>query len=303
MQCFDRTSDFQKAAQRIGGTLGNTSSCILPQTVSNGSVVHKNESLYASSTTGLRLRPRESSSSPADRNFHALSKEFDGSLQSAMDHLQKMRKLVKHRGIFRDSTREVEELTYEINQAVTSLTAKFQKMEDMARTVDTANSHNRSHYVAIVNGQKSRFLELTQNFKNLLQAHSDNMRKQDDRRNLYSYSSAYQNSENTHIFTSQPHDAAEIDLESGQKHMQQERHRGFSYAHSRKEAMENIQRAISELANVFQRVASMVSQQEEMILRIDEDVDYSLHNVREGALCPLSLGCIFCSVFDLKMKK
>lgn len=46
--------------------------------------------------------------------------------------------------------------------------------------------------------------------------------------------------------------------------------------------MENVQRVIGELATIFQRVATMISHQDEMIQRIDHDIDTSMHNIREG---------------------
>ncbi|ETW34728.1 hypothetical protein PFTANZ_04527 [Plasmodium falciparum Tanzania (2000708)] len=55
-----------------------------------------------------------------------------------------------------------------------------------------------------------------------------------------------------------------------------------SYLHSRADAMENIQKVIGDLAQMFQKVATMVTQQDEMIKRIDEDIDISLTNTREG---------------------
>ena len=46
--------------------------------------------------------------------------------------------------------------------------------------------------------------------------------------------------------------------------------------------MENVQRVIGELAAIFQRVATMIAHQEEMIQRIDDDLDASMHHIREG---------------------
>ncbi|CDJ58223.1 syntaxin, putative [Eimeria maxima] len=47
-------------------------------------------------------------------------------------------------------------------------------------------------------------------------------------------------------------------------------------------AVENVQRVIGELAGIFQRVATMIAHQEEMIQRIDQDLDHSMHHIREG---------------------
>ena len=49
------------------------------------------------------------------------------------------------------------------------------------------------------------------------------------------------------------------------------------------QAVENVQRVIGELASIFQRVATMITHQEEMIQRIDQDLDSSMSHLREGA--------------------
>merc|ERR1719188_1442015 len=52
-----------------------------------------------------------------------------------------------------------------------------------------------------------------------------------------------------------------------------------SYHASRAEAVQNVQKTIGELAQMFQKMAVLVTAQEEMIQRIDSDVDNTLSNV------------------------
>ncbi|EAA19345.1 syntaxin 5 [Plasmodium yoelii yoelii] len=73
----------------------------------------------------------------------------------------------------------------------------------------------------------------------------------------------------------------DIDIEGGEKQILKTKEKS-SYLHSRADAMENIQKVIGDLAHMFQKVATMVTQQDEMIKRIDEDLDISLTNTREG---------------------
>lgn len=55
-----------------------------------------------------------------------------------------------------------------------------------------------------------------------------------------------------------------------------------AYHQSRLEAVEQIQRVVGELSTMFTRVATMVGQQEELVMRIDATVDESLHRLKEG---------------------
>merc|ERR1740138_1896336 len=54
------------------------------------------------------------------------------------------------------------------------------------------------------------------------------------------------------------------------------------YHSSRAEAVQSVQRTIGELAQMFQKMAVMVTAQEEMIQRIDHDVDDTLTNVENA---------------------
>merc|ERR1712183_1235600 len=56
----------------------------------------------------------------------------------------------------------------------------------------------------------------------------------------------------------------------------------MQYTTSRVEAVQSVQKTIGELAQMFQKMAVMVTAQEEMIQRIDHDVDDTLSNVEQG---------------------
>ena len=64
--------------------------------------------------------------------------------------------------------------------------------------------------------------------------------------------------------------------------MQQQLVQQDSYMQSRAEALQNVESTIHELSNIFTQLATMVSQQGELAIRIDENMDDTLANV-EGA--------------------
>jgi syntaxin 5 len=55
-----------------------------------------------------------------------------------------------------------------------------------------------------------------------------------------------------------------------------------SYMQSRAEALQNVESTIHELSNIFTQLATMVSQQGELAIRIDENMEETVANV-EGA--------------------
>ena len=51
------------------------------------------------------------------------------------------------------------------------------------------------------------------------------------------------------------------------------------YLSSRSEALQNVERTITELGGIFQQLSTMVAEQGEMAIRIDENVEQSVANV------------------------
>jgi syntaxin 5 len=55
-----------------------------------------------------------------------------------------------------------------------------------------------------------------------------------------------------------------------------------NYATSRADAMQNVERTITELGGIFQQLATMVNEQGEMAIRIDENVEDVVMNVDQA---------------------
>lgn len=49
-----------------------------------------------------------------------------------------------------------------------------------------------------------------------------------------------------------------------------------------RQAVETIQRMIGELAQIFHRVATLVVAQEELTVRIEDDMSSALYNIQQG---------------------
>lgn len=52
-----------------------------------------------------------------------------------------------------------------------------------------------------------------------------------------------------------------------------------AYLASRAEALQNVEKTIAELGTIFQQLATMVAEQGELAIRIDENVEETLANV------------------------
>lgn len=54
------------------------------------------------------------------------------------------------------------------------------------------------------------------------------------------------------------------------------------YLRSRAEAVQNIEQTIQELTQMYQRLATLVSLQNEVVVRIDDGMEHTLENVKAG---------------------
>eukprot|EP01057_Protomagalhaensia_wolfi_P000732 Protomagalhaensia_wolfi_Nauph_80__731@NODE_1417_length_1540_cov_3_413724_g1096_i0_p1_GENE_NODE_1417_length_1540_cov_3_413724_g1096_i0NODE_1417_length_1540_cov_3_413724_g1096_i0_p1_ORF_typecomplete_len171_score27_57SNARE/PF05739_19/0_00027Syntaxin/PF00804_25/0_00073Filo_VP35/PF02097_15/0_00069Prominin/PF05478_11/0_0021DUF2987/PF11205_8/0_026DUF2383/PF09537_10/4_4DUF2383/PF09537_10/99DUF677/PF05055_12/1_6e03DUF677/PF05055_12/0_16DUF4570/PF15134_6/0_13DUF4570/PF15134_6/5_3e03_NODE_1417_length_1540_ len=133
-------------------------------------------------------------------------------------------------------------------------------------------------------------MDLTKEFKDILEMRSNNLKQLESRRGLYGQTRTeasastgnLQRRPNNQTLSSvnSTHADSDYDLES--QTQTTALIGNTTYHHQRVEAVEQIQRMVGELSGMFSRVAAMVGQQEEMVLRIDATVDDSLHRLREG---------------------
>nr|CEL68905.1 TPA: syntaxin, putative [Neospora caninum Liverpool] len=212
-----------------------------------------------------------------DSSFNASAADIGTQLHRTSLKLKELAKFARQRSIYNDKTAQTQELTYEIKKAITELNCKIEYLEQMARNSGNDSGQSRQHYNTMVDMLKGRLLDVTKEFKDVLLLRTENMKKQDERRNLYSFTGTLNPSSSTYGKAT-----GDYDLEGGEQMQLTAQREASSYAQSRAEAVENVQRVIGELATIFQRVATMISHQDEMIQRIDQDIDTSVHNIRQG---------------------
>ena len=71
-------------------------------------------------------------------------------------------------------------------------------------------------------------------------------------------------------------------MEENQALVQVQRGGDMSYLQSRADAMQNIESTIVELGGIFQQLAHMIKEQEEIMVRIDSNVEDTAMNVEAG---------------------
>mmetsp|Transcript_43150 Transcript_43150/g.94056 ORF Transcript_43150/g.94056 Transcript_43150/m.94056 type:complete len:282 (-) Transcript_43150:105-950(-) len=227
-----------------------------------------------SAKSGKNLGP-DGPAPQAQSDLNIWSAEIGGEIHQASLKVAELRKMARAKGIFNDKTSEIQELMFTVQKDIQQLGQKLKVLEDKAKGLGP-NRTTQTHSSNVVETLKTRLLEVTKDFKEALEDRTKTLEHQDKRRDLYSHGQGVQNP-----LAQRPRPSGNAeDLEGGggaqAMSLQQ------SYHSSRAEAVQSVQRTIGELAQMFQKMAVHVTEQESMIQRIDQDVDDTLSNVQAG---------------------
>jgi len=199
--------------------------------------------------------------------------ELGKEIHQASMKVQELRKMAKKKDIFNDKTHDIQVLTVNVKEDITNLNNKIEALERQVKGTGP-NRAVQAHSSNMVDTLKTRLLEVTKDFKDALEDRTKTMQKQDERRGMYSASQG--NAANPFANRQRHTPSANPDDPEGGGGAQAVTH---MYTNSRAEAVQSVQRTIGELAQMFSKMAVMVTAQEEMIQRIDHDVDDTTDNM------------------------
>lgn len=209
--------------------------------------------------------------------FMSMAKVISKNIASTFAKLEKLAMLAKKKSLFDDRPMEIHELTYIIKGDLNSLNQQIARLGEMPRGRKSMHSHSSSVVLAL----QSRLASMSNQFKQVLEVRSENLKHQNNRREQFS-SSAPVVKEVPSLL--QP-DEVSIDLgEESSLQLQQLALRDDSdtYVQQRAETMHNIESTIVELGGIFQQLAHMVKEQDEAIGRIDANIQETEMNVEAG---------------------
>ncbi|SJK86532.1 syntaxin 5 [Babesia microti strain RI] len=204
--------------------------------------------------------------------------------------LDRLAELSKRSGIYSDNSDHLNHLINQIKKDLSDINENLETLSTSNKQMKYSNKHTKLHYANIVDYLKSSFVSKTNKFKDILQQRTETMKKQENRRKMYTFrgnTSLTPSNNHTSSFVldeeiQQVHDRKNVDIESGQ--VIKNRGRQNYIAQARQEAIVNVQRAIWDLSQIFNKVAQMVSEQDMMIQRIDEETDISIDNIKRGQI-------------------
>lgn len=301
----DRTLEFQSVAD----TLRKSSSSASNAPSSSGA------GAYDAGGGGFASRAQPArSAAPIQSEFNRRASRIALGIHQTSQKLSKLAKLAKRSSVFDDPTVEIQELTAVIKQDITALNSAVVDLQLLSNSQNESSSSadSAAHSTTVVDNLKSSLMNATQEFKNVLTKRTENLKVHENRRQLFSNTTkestnpfvrqrplasrtssnsaispppwANGSTSSSQLFPRNQADGESQPLMQQQQNQQQQQLVPLqdSYMQSRAEALQNVESTIHELSNIFTQLATMVSQQGEIAIRIDENMEDALANV-EGA--------------------
>ncbi|MCJ1397589.1 cis-Golgi t-SNARE syntaxin [Xylographa trunciseda] len=250
--------------------------------------------------------------------FARRAAEIGRGISGTMEKLERLAQLARRKTLFDDRPVEIAELTYVIKQDLSSLNSQISSLQSLSKTqhaqvartsnVDQEGEHNKNVVVLL----QGKLADVSVNFKEVLEVRTKNIQASRSRtENFVSSVSAqsqsqldplksasplyntptksptpspgYQNSQSD-ILNLDPSSTMTLGRSGAttdqQLLMMEEAQPTNTYIQARGQAIEAIEQTINELGGIFGQLASMVSEQSEMIQRIDANTEDVVDNVQ-----------------------
>ncbi|KAL8537114.1 hypothetical protein ACS0TY_012336 [Phlomoides rotata] len=288
----DRTQEFQGIAERVRKSVSSQ----------NGP-----------SSSGSKREEPPRSAVAMQSEFNRRASKIGFGIHQTSQKLAKLAKLAKRTSVFDDPTMEIQELTAVIKQDITAINSAVVDLQYLCNSRnENISSDTTTHSTTVVDDLKNRLMSTTKEFKDVLTMRTENLKVHDNRRQLFSSSASkspsnpfvrqrplaaksstinsaapplpWSNAEQTSsaLVPKNQADGESQPLLQQQNQQQQMVPLQDSYMQSRAEALQNVESTIHELSSIFNQLATLVSQQGEIAIRIDENMEDTLANV-EGA--------------------
>uniref|UniRef100_A0A914DRH9 t-SNARE coiled-coil homology domain-containing protein n=1 Tax=Acrobeloides nanus TaxID=290746 RepID=A0A914DRH9_9BILA len=229
--------------------------------------------------------------------FNQLARRIGRDLSMTCAKMEKLTELAKKKSLFDDRTGEVEELSGIIKQDITGLNNQIASLQEMVKQrLSSSNKEHGNHTKLVVVGLQSKLANVGKVFQSVLENRTKVLKEKKNRREIFSNNQIVQPSlppsaSNGRIGSLLVQDdqmasgssSVALDMGALEDHRTQQQvsliDDSQSYYQSRYTAMETIESSISELGQIFSQLASLVSEQGEMITRIDSNVEETAMNV------------------------
>jgi len=229
--------------------------------------------------------------------FINIAKSISGDITNTYTKLEKLTLLCKRKTIFDDKPVEIQELTYIIKHDIANLNKQIGQLQNIAKAQRTAQGqHQQSHSSGVVVQLQAKLASMSSNFKQVLEVRTENLKSQKSRAEQFSVGGVTTSlpqsvSQGYHAGSVLAMDddmsgassgGGDAVIDMGGAMVRVTGQDNDSYYASRADAMHTIESTIVELGGIFTQLAHMVKEQQEMVERIDSNVEDTALNVDMG---------------------
>eukprot|EP01024_Parvocaulis_polyphysoides_P012703 TRINITY_DN1466_c1_g1_i1.p1 TRINITY_DN1466_c1_g1~~TRINITY_DN1466_c1_g1_i1.p1 ORF type:complete len:313 (-),score=32.23 TRINITY_DN1466_c1_g1_i1:116-1054(-) len=266
----DRTDEFMGLVERFQ-----------TQQVTNGSKNHNGNHNQPVTNGGVH----QSSPAKQQSEFAQKAAQIGFGIHRVSEKLQQLARLAKKTSVFDDPTQEIQELTGMVKQDIQVLNKQLGELQTLQSRGTTNTKQSMSHSESVVTSLRTKLKSETQRFQGVLEMRKETLQSHNSRRKLYSNSpeiSLANQIANTPLLEDGLGDSAEDSLLPVSMQQQEQMEGQDNYLSSRGVALRQVESTITELGTIFNQLATMVQQQGELAVRIDENIEDAVANV-EGA--------------------
>ncbi|GKT48802.1 integral membrane protein sed5 [Colletotrichum spaethianum] len=222
-------------------------------------------------------------SRPRRSDFARQAAQIGRGISATMGKLEKLATLARRRTLFDDRPVEINELTYIIKQDLSALNQQIGNLQVLTKQQHPKADQEGEHNKNVVFMLQGKLTDVSANFKDVLEERTKNIQASRSRTDnpplqqsaspLYGTPQRGTPSPGADLLSlNPPGDQQLLLMEEAQPQN--------TYIQERGAAIESIESTIAELGSIFGQLATMVSEQSEMIQRIDANTEDVVDNVQ-----------------------
>lgn len=251
--------------------------------------------------------------------FHSDASDIAKGIHRTSGILNKLTKLVRQQGLFDDSSDEINNLIFRVKQDLDELNSKCKTAQQFVDAGSRDKNQSASHNGNVVSQLKTDIIHATKDFKTVLDTRASKMKESQNRKEAltgkptvfmrqHTTNAAQSDQKSQPKFHSatngqkdglQPMPVGTMTPYNGQS-MQTE-YNNFDdqsgqpnqkllfaplkvgqYYETRETAINEVEKTITEFGLLFRQLATMIGQQQEMVERIDDDVESAVEYTDKG---------------------
>jgi len=230
--------------------------------------------------------------------FMQTAKIIGRNISGTYGKLEELALCAKTKSLFDDKSPRINELTNIIKDDINMLNKDIAKLQNIAKSQRTHGKHLQSHSSGVVVGLQSKLASISSDFKQVLQVRTENLKEQKHRQDQFSQgpvtsslppSAFTRYHQGSVLFAEdnyQSQSGGDVAIDLGDPMLRQRNIQSqlqladeTDVVLERANAMQSIESTIVELGSIFQQLATMVKEQDEIVNRIGTNVDEAEMNV------------------------